>query len=137
MFGEVIAAHESALAHRTHKLFLPGVRPAVPGELVGAGEPLIAAVPAAAERLLTYGGEEEVGKVRSQQMSHVAVIKAARHNRLSLTENNDLIQGQKNSFANNMHRSCISLVALKTVSKRTAANAHLCVFGGEPLGVSS
>lgn len=28
-------------------------------------------------------------------MSHVAVIKAARHNRLSLTENNDLTQGQK------------------------------------------
>lgn len=58
MFGEVIAAHESALAHGTHKLFLPGVRPPVPGELVGAGEPLIAAVPAAAERLLTYGGRE-------------------------------------------------------------------------------
>lgn len=58
MFGEVIAAHESALAHGTHKLFLPGVRPPVPGELVRAGEPLIAAVPAAAERLLTYGGRE-------------------------------------------------------------------------------
>lgn len=53
VFGEVVAAHESALAHRTHKLLLPGVRPTVPGELVGAGEPLIAAVPAAAERLLT------------------------------------------------------------------------------------
>lgn len=132
MFGEVIAAHESALTHGTHKLFLPGVSPPVPGELVGAGEPLIAAVPAAAERLLTYRGEEEAGKVRSQQMSHVAVIKAARHNRLSLTENNDLTQGQKNSFANNMRRWCISSLALKTASKRLAANPHLCVFGGEP-----
>lgn len=109
VFGEVIAAHESALAHRTHKLLLPGVCPSVPGELVGAGKPLIAAVPAAAERLLTCGGEEEAGKVSSQQMSHVAVIKAARHNWLSLTENNDLSQGQK-TLANNTHPSLVYLI---------------------------
>lgn len=62
MFGEVIAAHESTLAYRTHKLFLPGVCPSVPGELIGAGEPLIAAVPAAAERFLTCGGKGRGGK---------------------------------------------------------------------------
>lgn len=62
MFGEVITAHESAVAHGTHKLFLSGVRPPVPGELIGAGESFIAAVPAAAEGLLTYGGAEEMGK---------------------------------------------------------------------------
>lgn len=62
VFGEVIAAHESAVAHGTHKLFLSGVCPPVPGELIGAGESLITAVPAAAERLLTYGRAEEMGK---------------------------------------------------------------------------
>lgn len=53
MFGEVITAHESPVTNGTHKFFLPGVCPPVTRELVRAGEPLIAAIPAAAEGLLT------------------------------------------------------------------------------------
>lgn len=53
VFGEVITAHEPAVAYRTDKFLLPGVRPPMTGQLVGAGEPLVAAVPATAEGLLT------------------------------------------------------------------------------------
>lgn len=53
VFGEVVAAHEPPLAHGTDELLLAGVRAPVARELVGAGEPLVAAVPAAAEGLLT------------------------------------------------------------------------------------
>lgn len=53
MFGQVIAAHEPAVAHGAHELLLPGVGAPVTREFVGASEPLIAPVPAAAERLLT------------------------------------------------------------------------------------
>lgn len=52
VLGEVIAAHESAVTHGTHKLFLAGMCSPVTGELVRAGKPFITAVPAAAERLL-------------------------------------------------------------------------------------
>lgn len=48
----MIAAHEAPVAHGTDELLLAGVRPAVPGELVRAGEPLVASFPAAAEGLL-------------------------------------------------------------------------------------
>lgn len=48
----MVAAHESPVAHGADELLLPGVRAAVPGQLVGAGEPLVAAFPAAAEGLL-------------------------------------------------------------------------------------
>lgn len=54
VFGEVITAHEPAVAYRTDKFLLPGVRPPMTGQLVGAGEPLVAAVPATAEGLLTW-----------------------------------------------------------------------------------
>lgn len=52
VFGEVITAHKSPVAHGTHEFFLTGVCSPVTGELVRAGKPLITAVPAAAERLL-------------------------------------------------------------------------------------
>lgn len=72
MFGEVIAAHESPVAHGTHKLLLARVRPPVTGELVGAGEPLFTAVPAAAERLLTLreADEERRESVSESNCSH-------------------------------------------------------------------
>lgn len=56
VFGQVVAAHEAPLAHAAHKLLLARVRAAVAGQLVGAGELLVAAVPVAAERLLACGG---------------------------------------------------------------------------------
>lgn len=52
VLGEVVAAHESPVANGTHELLLAGVCPPVTRQLVGASEPLVAAVPAAAERLL-------------------------------------------------------------------------------------
>lgn len=56
VFGQVVAAHEAAVAHVAGKLLLTGVRPAVAGQLVGAGELFVTAVPVTAERLLTCGG---------------------------------------------------------------------------------
>lgn len=53
VFGEVIAAHETPVAHGAHKFLLAGVCTPMTGEFVGAGEPLITTVPAAAKRFLT------------------------------------------------------------------------------------
>lgn len=53
MLGEVVASHEAAEACGTGKPFLPRVRPPVAGQLVGAGEPPLAALPLALEGLLT------------------------------------------------------------------------------------
>lgn len=50
---QVVAAHETPVACRAHKLLLPSVRPAVARELVRAGEFLTTASPAAAKRLLS------------------------------------------------------------------------------------
>lgn len=60
VFRQVVAAHEAAVAHVAHELLLPGVRAAVAGELVGAGELLVAALPVTAERLLACGERTEV-----------------------------------------------------------------------------
>lgn len=66
MFGEVIAAHEPPVTHGADKLLFAGVRSPVPGQLVGAGEPFITAVPAAAKRLLTYVRETNRKSLLSQ-----------------------------------------------------------------------
>lgn len=68
VLGEVVAAHEPPVAHGAHELLLAGVRPPVTRQLVGAGEPLVAAVPAAAERLLACGREGR--EATSQPASH-------------------------------------------------------------------
>lgn len=54
VFGQVVAAHKAPVTHRTDKFLLARVRASVARELVGAGELLVTAVPAAAERLLPY-----------------------------------------------------------------------------------
>lgn len=59
VFGQVVAAHEAAVAHVAHKLFLASVCPAVAGKLVGAGKLFIAAFPVTAEWLFTCGGRRE------------------------------------------------------------------------------
>lgn len=68
VFSEVIATHEPPVAHGTHELLLPGVGAPVAGELVGAGEPLIASVPAAAEGLLTCVCAEVSLEVRALEV---------------------------------------------------------------------
>lgn len=55
MLGQVVAAHETALAHGTGKPLLSRVGPAVARQLVRAGELPLAAFPLAFERLLTCG----------------------------------------------------------------------------------
>lgn len=67
----MIAAHKSPVAYGTNKLLLAGVRSAVPGELVRAGEPLVASFPAAAEGLLTYGRETN----KEGEMTQTVVIR--------------------------------------------------------------
>lgn len=52
VLGQVVAPHEPPVTHGAGELLLPGVGSPVPGELIGAGEPPLAALPAAAERLL-------------------------------------------------------------------------------------
>lgn len=52
VLGEVVAAHESPVANGADEFLLTGVCPPVTRQLIGASEPLVTAVPAAAERLL-------------------------------------------------------------------------------------
>lgn len=52
VFGEVVTAHEPPVTNGADEFLLAGVRPPVTRQLVGASEPLVTAVPAAAERLL-------------------------------------------------------------------------------------
>lgn len=68
MFGEVVAAHEPPVAHGAHKFLLAGVRPPVTRQLIGASEPLVTAVPAAAEWLLAWRRERR--KSQSASESH-------------------------------------------------------------------
>lgn len=63
VFGQVVAAHEAALTHTTHKLLFTGVSPAVAGELIRTGKLLLTAVPVTAEGFLTY---EEDERTKSQ-----------------------------------------------------------------------
>lgn len=53
VFCEVIAAHEFPLAYRTHKLLFSCVGPPVTGQFIRACKSLIAAIPTAAEGLLS------------------------------------------------------------------------------------
>lgn len=53
VFCEVIAAHELALTDWTHKLLFSCMGSPVTGQFIRAGKPLIAAIPTAAERLLS------------------------------------------------------------------------------------
>lgn len=53
MLGQVVAPHEPPLTHGAGEFLLTSVGAPVPGELVGAGEPPLAALPAAAEWLLS------------------------------------------------------------------------------------
>lgn len=56
VFGQVVAAHEAPLAHHADKLLLSRVGAAMARQLVRAGKLLVAAVPVAAEGLLTCRG---------------------------------------------------------------------------------
>lgn len=58
VLGQVVAAHEAAVAHGAGKALLAGVCAAVPRQLVGAGEVALAALPVAAERLLACRGRQ-------------------------------------------------------------------------------
>lgn len=71
VFGEVVAAHEASVAHGADELLLAGVGAPVTRELVRAREPLVAPIPAAAERLLTCRGRTNEEK----QVSHARFIK--------------------------------------------------------------
>lgn len=53
VFGQVVTAHEAPVTHGAYKLLLARVGAAVAGQLVGAGKLFLAALPVAAERLLT------------------------------------------------------------------------------------
>lgn len=60
MLGQVIAAHEPAVAHGTGEPLLPGVRAVVARQLVGARELPLAVFPLASEGLLTCGKTSSV-----------------------------------------------------------------------------
>lgn len=53
MFRQVVAAHETPVAHCAHELLLPSVSSAVAREFIRTSKFLVAAIPAAAERLLS------------------------------------------------------------------------------------
>lgn len=59
VFGQVVAAHEAAPTHTTHKLLFTGVSPAVAGELIRTGKLLLTAVPVTTEGFLTYEEDEK------------------------------------------------------------------------------
>lgn len=77
VFCEVITAHKLAFAHWTHKLFLPGVGSPVTRQFIRAGEPLIAPVPTAAERLLSCVRAEVGFEVRAFKVCFSASREAA------------------------------------------------------------
>lgn len=60
VFGQMVAAHEPPFAHAADKLLLTSVRAAVAGKLIGAGEPLVTALPVTAKRLLACGARGQV-----------------------------------------------------------------------------
>lgn len=60
VLGQVVGAHEAALAHTAAELLLARVRPLVTRQLVRAAEPPPAAVPLALERLLACKGNRRV-----------------------------------------------------------------------------
>lgn len=66
MFGQVVAAHEAAVADVADELLLARVRPAVAGKLVRAGELLVAAFPVTAERLFTCRRTERIIKIQTE-----------------------------------------------------------------------
>jgi hypothetical protein len=53
VLGQVVAAHEAAVAHGAGELLLPGVSAFVTGELVRACKPLVTLFPEADEGFLT------------------------------------------------------------------------------------
>ena len=57
VLDQVVAAHEALVAQRAEEALLPGVRAGVAGQLVGAGELLLAVGPGARERPLPCSGE--------------------------------------------------------------------------------
>lgn len=77
MFCEVIAAHELALTHWTHKLLLPCVGSPVTGQFIRTGKSFIAAVPTAAERLLSCVCAEVGFEVRAFEICFSATREAA------------------------------------------------------------
>lgn len=77
MFCEVIATHELALAHWTHKLLLSCVGSSVTGQFIRAGKSLIATIPTAAERLLSCVCAEVGFEVRAFEVCFSATRKAA------------------------------------------------------------
>lgn len=77
MFCEVIAAHEFALTHRTHKLLFSCVSPPVTGQFIRACKSLIATVPTAAEGLLSCVCAEVSFEVRAFEVCFSATGEAA------------------------------------------------------------
>lgn len=62
VLGEVVAPHEAAEAHGTGETLLPCVGPSVAGQLVGASESPLAALPLASKGLLSWKTDSEVRK---------------------------------------------------------------------------
>lgn len=57
VLDQVVASHETLIAQGAHEAFLPRVGASVAGELVGAGELLLAVGPGAREGPLTCSTE--------------------------------------------------------------------------------
>lgn len=76
---QVVTAHETPVTHRAHKLLLPRVSSAVARQFIGTRKFFIAAIPAAAERLLPCVsakmglemGAFEVGLSAAWEAAHV------------------------------------------------------------------
>lgn len=60
VLGQVVAAHETAVAHGTGEPLLPGVGAVVARQLIGARELPLAVLPLASEGLLTCGKTSSV-----------------------------------------------------------------------------
>lgn len=72
VLGEVVAPHEFLLAHAALELLFAGVGPLVAGQLIGAGEPLVAVRPLADE-----GSLAGVNPLVGLQVAALEVVLAA------------------------------------------------------------
>lgn len=77
VFGQVVAAHEPAVAHGAGELLLPRVRAAVARQFVRARELLVAAFPRAAERLLPCVRPQVGLEVRALEVGFLAAGEGA------------------------------------------------------------
>lgn len=73
VLGQVVAAHETAVAHGTGEPLLPGVGAVVARQLVGARELPLAVFPLASEGLLTCSETNSVSVLCVVSLSHCKV----------------------------------------------------------------